>query len=149
VKIYEVVIGKFLASFVFLALTISLSFTLPLTVKILGSPDFGVIICGYLGLLLMGAAYLAIGCFISSLTENQIIAFILSCVFIFLMLIIGESMILFTVPKFLVPILEYLGLGSHFESIGRGIIDSRDIVYYLSIIVFFLILNATFLEQKK
>jgi ABC-2 type transport system permease protein len=149
VKISELVIGKFLAGFVFLSLSILLSLTLPLTIGLLGKPDLGAIIGSYLGTFLLGAAYLAIGSFISSLTENQIVSFILAVTFIFLLLIVGESIVLFSVPKFLVPILEYLGLGAHFESISRGVIDSRDIIYYLSVIVFFLILNVNFLESRK
>jgi ABC-2 type transport system permease protein len=97
----------------------------------------------------MGAAYLAIGLFISSLTENQIIAFIISIVVIFVLIIIGNNMILFAVPAFFVPIFKYLSLGTHFESIARGVIDSRDLVYYFSVIGFFLYLNIRKLETGK
>jgi ABC-2 type transport system permease protein len=149
VRDHEVVLGKFFASFAFLFLTIALSFPLVITVSALGNPDFGPIIGGYLGVLLMGAAYLAIGLFISSMTENQIIAFIISIVVIFALIIIGEDIVLFSIPDFLVPLFNYLSISSHFESIGRGVIDSRDLIYYFSIIGFFIYLNVRKLETGK
>ena len=145
----EVVVGKFLASFSFLAITILLSITVPITVAILGNPDGGVIVGSYVGSLLMGGAYLAIGLWISSLTENQIVAFILGVVITFVFFIIGNPFVTMVAPPSLVPLLSYLGLGNHFESIGRGVIDSRDILYYLSVIGFFLFLNIFSIESRK
>ena len=149
VRDHEVVLGKFLASFCFLMLTIALSFPLVITVAFLGDPDGGPIIGSYLGVLLMGGAYLAIGLFVSSLTENQIIAFIISIVLIFALIIIGQDIVLFAVPNLLVPILSYLSLEVHFDSITRGVIDSRDLIYYFSVIGFFLYLNVRKLETGK
>ncbi len=149
VKDYEVIIGKYIAAYLFLAVTIILSVTLPITLIVLGQPDIGPIIGGYLGALLMGGAYLAIGLFASSLSENQIIAFILGIVFCFFLFILGENFVLVAIPSRLAPIFSYLGLGYHFESIGRGIIDTRDIIYYLSVIGFFLFLNIRSLESRK
>jgi len=145
----EVVLGKFFASLLFLMITILLTFSLPFTVSYLGEPDMGPIIGGYLGVIFLGAAYLAIGSFISSLTKNQIIAFILSIAVCFALFIVGENLVLMNLPAFLVPFFEYLGLGSHFTSISRGVIDSRDIIYYLSIVVFFLYLNIRSVESRK
>ena len=149
VRDHEVVLGKFCASFCFLILTVALSLPLVITVAALGNPDEGPIIGSYLGVLLMGGAYLAIGLFISSLTENQIIAFIISIVVIFLLIIIGEDLLLFAIPGFFVPIFKYLSLSAHFDSIGRGVIDSRDLFYYFSVIGFFLYLNVRKLETGK
>jgi ABC-2 type transport system permease protein len=149
VKTWGVILGKFSASFTLLVIIVLLSIPLPITVSIVGDPDWGPIIGGYLGTLLMGAAYLSIGCFISSITENQIVAFIVAVTVTFIMLIIGEGIVLFSLPHVLVPLFEYLGLGSHFESIGRGVIDSRDIIYYLSVISFFLYLTYVSIENKK
>ena len=149
VRDWEVVVGKFLSTFLFLALTLALTFPLPLTVLALGSPDPGPIWGGYLGACLLGGAYLAIGLCASSLTENQIIAFIVALVASFLLLIVGENFVLLNLPDRLVPVCAYLGMGAHFQSIGRGVIDSRDLVYYLSIIVFFLYLNQLSLESRK
>jgi ABC-2 type transport system permease protein len=145
----EVVLGKFFASFSFLALTILLSITVPITVFVLGSPDPGPIIGGYLGALLMGAAYLALGLWISSLTENQIVAFIIGVVATFLMFMLGEEFFTLMMPASIVPVLSYLGLGNHFQSIQRGVVDSRDIIYYLSVIGFFLFLNVQSLASRK
>jgi ABC-2 type transport system permease protein len=149
IKDYDVVIGKFLSGFVFMVLALCLTFPIPLTVMILGNPDPGPIWGGYAGSFLLGGAYLAIGLFASSLTENQIISFIVAIVICFAFLIIGEDFVLFNVPSFLAPVLSYLGLGAHFESIGRGVIDSRDILYYLSVMGFFLFLNQISIESRK
>jgi ABC-2 type transport system permease protein len=145
----EVVTGKFLASFALLAIVVLLSITIPVTIAIIGHPDAGQIVGQYLGALLMGAAYLAIGLWISSLTENQIVAFIVGVVVIFVLFIISTSFITMVLPSFLVPLFTFLGLGSHFESINRGVIDSRDIIYYLSVIGFFLFLNVCSLGSRK
>lgn len=149
IKEYEVVIAKFLSTFVFLIVTLFLTFPLPLTVMVLGNPDPGPIWGGYVGAFLLGGAYLAIGLFSSSLTENQIVAFIVSIMLCFALLIVGENFVLINAPSVLVPVFSYLGLGAHFQSIGRGVIDSRDIMYYLSVIGFFLFLNQISIESRK
>lgn len=145
----EVILGKFLAGFVFLSLTMLLTFPLPITVLALGNPDMGPIWGGYLGACLLGGAYLAIGLFASSLSENQIVAFIVAIMLCFVLLIVGENFVLFNVPHALVPVFSFLGLGSHFQSIGRGVLDTRDIIYYVSVIGFFLFLNQLSLESRK
>ena len=148
-KDYEIVLGKFLASFIFLIIAVLLTFPLALTIYFLGKPDNGTIVGGYLGACLMGGAYLAIGLFISSLTQNQIVAFIVSIVVCFAFLIIGEDIVLMSAPAILSPVFTYLGLGAHFESISRGVIDSRDLLYYSSVIGFFLFLNTLAIESRK
>ena len=145
----EVVLGKFLAAFIFFSITILLTLTIPLTLFYLGKPDIGPIIGGYLGALLMGAAYLSIGLFVSSLTENQIVAFILGIFLCFILFIIGEDIVLMALPSSIASIFSFLGLGYHFKSIGRGIIDTRDIIYYLAVIGFFLFLNIRSIESRK
>ena len=119
-KDHEVVLGKFFSSFIFMLLSVLLTFPLALTVYLLGEPESGTILGGYLGGSLMGGAYLAIGLFISSLTRNQIIAFITSIITCFAFLIIGEDIVLMSAPGMLAPLFTYLGLGAHFESISRG-----------------------------
>ena len=153
IKDYEAVFGKYLAAFLFLMVAIIL--TLPLTLIVRGTVDpkvgidVGPIIGGYLGTLLIGAAYLAIGVFASSLTENQIIGFILGIAISFFLFIIGENFVLFRLPDLLVPIFRYIALGVHFDSIARGVIDSKDVIYYLSVILFFLFLNIRSVESRK
>jgi ABC-2 type transport system permease protein len=149
VKDWEVVIGKFLASFAFLAVTILLTLPLAITVAILGNPDDGALIGGYAGALLLGGAYLAIGLWISGLTQNQIVAFIITAVVCFVLYIIGDPIVLSSVPQPLMPFFANLSMGYHFDSIGRGVLDSRDLLYYLSIIGFFLFLNIRSIESRK
>ncbi len=149
VKDAEVVMGKFLAAWAFLTITVLCSITLPITMAFLGDPEAGPILASYLGALLMGAAYLAIGLFISSLTENQIVAFIVAVSCSFLFFIVGEAFVTARVPAMLAPVAEYLGIGTHFDSVSRGVIDSRDIIYYASIIGFFLFLNVRSIASRN
>lgn len=149
VRDLDVVLGKYLAAVLFLTVTIGLTIPIALTVNFVGEPDMGPIYGGYIGSILMGSAYLAIGLFASSLTENQIVAFIIGIAICFGLLFVGSDILLFAVPGWLAGIMKFLGLGSHFDSIGRGVIDSRDILYYLSIISFFLFLNLRSVESRK
>jgi ABC-2 type transport system permease protein len=145
----QAVYGKFLASLAFLAISVGLTLILPLTGFIIGDPDLGPIVCGYLGTLLMGACYLAIGMFASNLTDNQIAAFVIGIFICFAFFIVGENIVIMTLPGFLAGLFRFLGLGTHFQSIARGVIDSRDIIYYLSVIGFFLFLNVRTLEARR
>lgn len=149
IRDYEVVIGKFLACLALLAVTILLTLVVPFSVMYLGNPDVGTLITGYIGLLLMGGAYIAIGFFASTLTENQIVAFIIGIAVCLTLLLIGEDIVLFKTPNWLFPIFSYLGLGAHYSSILRGVLDSRDIIYYLSVIAFFLYLSTLAIESRK
>jgi ABC-2 type transport system permease protein len=145
----EVVVGKFLASFGLLTIVLLLSLTIPVSIAIIGHPDMGQIAGQYLGALLMGAAYLAIGLWVSSLTENQILAFIGGVVVTFILFIIGHPFVTMVLPSAMVPVFTYIGLNEHFESIGRGVIDSRDLIYYLSVVGFFLFLNVCSIGSRK
>ncbi len=149
VREHEVVLGKFLASMGLLSVSLLLTLPLPATVFLVGHPDPGPILTGYIGLLFMGGAYLAIGLFSSSLTENQIVAFIVGVFLTFVLFVIGEDFVLVSAPALLAPVFSFLGLGAHFASIGRGVLDSRDVIYYLSVIFFFLYLNVRRLESRK
>lgn len=144
----EVVVGKFLAGFGLLF--VSLVATLPIAaiLSYVGEPDYGPIWGGYISCLFLGGAYLAIGLFASGLNDNQIVAFILGLVMCFVLFLIGILPYQGILPG-LVSILEYLSLSYHFESIKRGLLDSRDVVYYLSIIVFFLYLNTRTVTRRK
>ncbi len=145
----DAVLGKYLAAFAFLGLSLVLTFPLPVIAAILGRLDPGPLWGGYIGAVLMGAAYLAIGVFVSSITRNQIVAYIVGVTVIFVLFILSTDVILFAAPRFLVPLLEYLGLSTHFDSIGRGVVDTRDLVYYLSLIGFFLFLNVQAVQNRK
>ncbi|MFC1780387.1 ABC transporter permease [Patescibacteria group bacterium] len=132
----NLIIAKFVSCLIFTLIALLLTLPIPLTLNILGNPDNGVIIAGYFGLALLSASYVAIGQFISINTKNQIVAFILSASLIALLYLFGEAQFLLFVPVSLRFLLEALGLGSHFRSIAKGVLDTRDILYYLSIIVF-------------
>lgn len=143
----EIILGKYLAALVLLVAAIGLTFTYPLTISILGNPDGGGILGGYLGLVLMGASYLAIGIYISSLTKNQIVAFIISLAIIFSLYILDKTLML--VPGGLASILEYLAIDYHFSNIARGVIDTRDLIYYFSLIFLGLFLATRTLSNRK
>jgi len=128
---------------------LAFSFTIPVTLAYLGKPDFGVITGSYMGALFLGSAYLAIGLYISSLTENQVVAFIISLAIIFVLLLIGIAPVYLNALGPLVPICEYVSLLSHFNNVTRGVIDSRDVIYYLSIVALFLYLNVKNIEARK
>lgn len=143
----EIVLGKYLAG---LGLLITaLVFTIPyaLTIIILGDPDIGMLVTGYLGLVLMGASYIAVGTFASTISGNQVVSFIIAFLIIFVLWLIDKFLML--VPPVLVPFFQYLSIDYHYSNINRGVIDSRDIVYYLSLIVFMLSLAKLSLESRK
>lgn len=142
----EIVMGKFLAALILLAAALLLTFAYPLTIALLGDPDGGAIWGGYLGLLLMGAGYLAIGMFTSGLTQNQIVAFITGFVLIFVFYMLDKVVIF--VPGAIASILEYLSMTYHLENIARGIIDTRDVIYFASVITVFLYLAVRTLESR-
>jgi ABC-2 type transport system permease protein len=149
IREWEVVMGKFLASFAFLAITLLFSLTIPFTLMYLGKPDIGVLVGSYVGALFLGSAYLAIGLYISSLTENQVVAFIISLAVIFVLLLIGIAPIYMNALGSIVAVCEYVSLLSHFNNVTRGVIDSRDVIYYVSVIVLFLYLNVKNIEARK
>lgn len=143
----EIVLGKYFAGLGFLI--VALLFTLPyaLTILVLGEPDTGMLFTGYIGLVLMGASYVAIGIFASTVSKNQVVAFIISFAIIFVLWLINKFLMF--VPPPLVPLLQYLSIDYHYENIGRGVIDTRDIAYYLSLIIFMLSLAKLSLESRK
>lgn len=146
----EIMISKFISCFLFVLFVLILTFPIPLTLNVLGNPDNGVIIGSYFGLILLSASYIAIGQFISINTENQIVAFILSSSIIAVLYVFGEPTFLQFIPSYLRDFFESLGLGAHFRSIARGVIDSRDLLYYLSIIALLLyFINKSYERIKK
>ena len=141
----EVILGKFLASVAFIAAMLVPTIAYPITVSFLGQLDWGPVAGGYTGVLLLGAAFSAIGLFVSSLTRNQIIAFIAGMAICFFLTLIDKM--LFFLPQSLLGFLQYLGADFHFQNISKGILDSRDIVYFLS--VSFIALYGTYLGMQE
>jgi ABC-2 type transport system permease protein len=148
-KLYQLVLGKFLAALILVAVALALTLFLPISVASFGNPDPGPIVGGYLATLLLASAYIAIGLFISSRTANQIVALILTMVVCGLLQLVGSSQITDLFSASNAEILRAFGSGSRFESIERGVIDVRDLVYYLSITVIFLFLNVYSLDRQR
>ncbi|RLA10041.1 MAG: ABC transporter permease [Gammaproteobacteria bacterium] len=149
----EVVLGKFLAAWCFTAVALLGTFPVWLTVNYLGEPDNGIIVAGYLGSLLMAGAYLAIGSCMSALTKNQVVAFVLSVVVCFLFIVSGFPMVLdfFSgwAPAVIVNTVASLSFLTHFDAIVQGVIDFNDIIYFASLIGFWLFATAVLVELKK
>ncbi len=145
---WQVVWAKFISALLFMMIALLFTITLPITVAYLGDLDLGPVIGGYVGAIFLAGAYLALGLFISSVTKNQIIAFIIGLVACFAAFIVGANFVLLTAPQSLVPLLSFLGLGSHYSNIAKGVIDTKDIIYYLSFIFLFLWLNARVIEAR-
>lgn len=147
VRDIEIVIGKFLAAWTLLAATLAPTLLYLITIMSLGKVDIGPVITGYIGLLLMGGVYISIGLLASSLTENQIIAFITSFLLVFILFILDK--ILIYVPDTFASTLEFLSMDYHFSNIVRGVIDSRNLIYFGSLLGFSLFLATVSLERRK
>jgi ABC-2 type transport system permease protein len=143
----SIIIGKYLASVVLLIAMIVPTLVYAITITSLGDMDFGSTIGGYLGLILMGSAFLAIGTLGSSLTENQVIAFIVSWLIMFAFYMMDK--VLYYLPAWLVSFVEYMAIEYHFNNISRGVIDSRDLFYYLSLIILSLFLAARMMAARR
>ena len=149
----EAVMGKFLASWAFTVIALSLTFPIWITVNYLGNPDNGVIIAGYVGSMLMAGAFLSIACFVSALTRNQVIAFVISAAVCFLFMMSGLEMVQSAfkgwAPPFLTDLVGYMSFLTHFDGIMKGVIDLRDVIYLVSTMVFFLFANVVTIDIKK
>lgn len=149
----QAVLGKFLAAWVFTGVALLLTFPLWVTVNYLGEPDNGVILASYLGSLLMAGAFLAIGACLSAVTRNQVIAFVVTVVVCLLFVLSGFPLVLnfFSAwaPEFLVEAISSFSFLSHFNAISRGVIDLRDVIYFLSLIAFWLFANTVIIEAEK
>jgi len=143
----EIIVGKFMAGVALVAALLIPTLAYPLTVSFIGDLDWGPVAGGYMGALFLGSAYGAIGIFASSLTKNQIIAFITGAVLCFALTLIDKMLFFF--PPALVSFVSYLGADPHFQNISRGILDSRDFLYFLSVIFLGLYGTSLALEGRK
>ncbi len=144
----DIIIGKFLSAVSLLCTALLFTMIHFITLLIVGTNiDFGAMISGYMGLMILGAAYSSIGIFASTITENQITAFIISFLIIFILFILNKILIL--VPGFLTSTIQYLSVDYHLSNISKGVIDSRNIIYFGSIITFFLLISTKLLEIRK
>ncbi|MFO1435284.1 MAG: ABC transporter permease subunit [Gammaproteobacteria bacterium] len=153
VTLGEAVLGKFLAAWCFTGIALALTFPMWITVNYLGNPDNTVILFGYLGSLLMAGGFLAIGSCISALTKNQVIAFVISVVICFLIILSGYSIVLdffrAWAPQAVVDAISSFSFLTHFDSIKKGVIDVRDILYFGTLIAFWLYANTLAITLKK
>ncbi len=153
ITMWQAVMGKFLAAWSFIGIALALTFPLWITVNYLGDPDNGVIIASYLGALLMAGAFLAIGSCISAATRNQVVAFILTVVACFVLVMAGFPLVLDAfrawAPQGLVDAIAGLSFLTHFASISKGVIDLRDLLYFVLMIGFWLYASAIVIDLKK
>jgi len=153
VTLWEAVLGKFFAAWIFTALALALTFPLWITVNYLGSPDNGAILAAYLGSLLLAGGFLAVGSCMSALTRHQVIAFILTVVVCLAFLLLAFVPVLAWVhdwvPQPLLDAIASLSFFTHFESISKGVIDIRDLLYFGMLIGFFLLATSITVEMRK
>ncbi len=143
----DIVLGKFMAAAVFVALMLAPTLCYGFFISGIGDLDWGPVIGGYIGAILLGAAFSTIGLFASSLTRNQIIAFIIGMSICFTLTLIDKM--LFFLPGSAIGVLQYLGADFHFQNISKGIVDSRDILYFASVIFFALYGSVLTMTEKK
>jgi ABC-2 type transport system permease protein len=153
ITLWQAVLGKFLAAWIFIGIALALTFPAWITVNMLGDPDNGTILAAYLGCFFVAAGFLAVGSFTSSLTRNQLIAFLLSAAVCVVLLMAGFPAVINLVqrwaPSWLVDGVASLSFLTHFENITKGVLDLRDVLYYALVTVFFLLASTVVLESRK
>ena len=154
ITMLQAVLGKFLAAWAFVSIALALTFPVWITVNYLGDPDNGAIFAGYVGSLLMAGAFLAIASCISATTRNQVVAFIIAVVICFVLVMAGFPLVLEFVSALLpsqalVDAIASLSFWTHFQSISKGVIDLRDLIYFALMIGFWLYANAVVIDYKK
>ncbi|WP_160121135.1 ABC transporter permease [Rhodovarius lipocyclicus] len=149
---WQAVLGKFLAAWAFCAIALALTFPLWLTVNWLGRPDNGVILAGYVGCLFVAGAYLAVGAAISALTKNQVIAFVLAVSACFVFAAAGSPVVtefLSANLPVLADIARAVSVNERFSGFTRGVVSARDLIFFASFILFWLLVNTVVLEHRK
>lgn len=153
ITLWQAVLGKFLAAWIFIGIALALTFPAWVTVNVLGDPDNGAIFAAYLGCFFVAAGFLAVGSFTSSITKNQLIAFLLAAAVCVVLLMAGFPAVinLFQrwAPMWLVESVASLSFLTHFENIAKGVLDLRDVLYYALVTVFFLLASTVVLESRK
>ncbi len=150
---WQAIVGKFLASWLFLALALALTFPVWITVNLLGSPDNGIIAAGYVGSLFLAGSYLAISCMTSALTRNQVISFILSVVICLFFILAGYTPVTDLLTRVTSPvvvdIVASFSVMTHFEGFQRGVIDLRDFLFFASVIGFALFTTGVIIRSQR
>jgi len=149
----QAMVGKFVAAWLFIGLALFLTFPIWLTVNYLGSPDNGVILAGYIGSWLMAGAFLAIGACLSAVTQSQVVAVVLTLVVCFLLILVGQPQVMEffqgALPRRLVNALAHLSMLRHFEAISRGVLDMRDLLYFVLSMAAWLMAGVLVLDLKR
>ncbi len=153
VTVPQVILGKFFAAWIFIGIALALTFPMVWTVAYLGSPDLGAVFCGYVGSFLMAGAFLSVGIMTSSITRSQVVSFIVAVVVCLFFILAGfapvTSMLAGWAPAWLVDLVSGLSFLTHFNSMERGVIDLRDLMYFLSVIFFMLFANGVVLHNRR
>jgi len=153
VTLFQIIVGKFIAAWIFIGIALVLTFPLVLTVVYLGNPDLGAIFSTYFGSFLLAGSYLSVGSVTSAMTKNQVISFILSVMVCLFLVLAGWSPILQILsgwaPVWLIDVVSGFSVMPHFLSMERGVLDLRDIFYFLSIIFFMLFANGLILQNRR
>ena len=153
IRMTEAVVGKFLAAWCFAGIALALTFPFWITVNLLGSPDNGVIVASYIGSWLMAGALLAIGACVSAATKNQVIAFVVTAAIAFVFTVAGSPVVLGLLqgwaPQWLIDAVTQMSFLDHFSAITRGVLDARDLAYFVSIMIAFLFANAILIDLEK
>jgi ABC-2 type transport system permease protein len=149
----QAIVGKFLASWLFLGLALALTFPVVITVNWLGDPDNGVIMAGYVGSLLLAGTYLAISCMTSAMTRNQVISFILSVVICLFLILAGYTPVTDLLTRFANPVvvqtIAAFSVMTHFEGFQRGVLDTRDVIFFASVIGFALFATGVIIRNQR
>ena len=153
IRMTEAVVGKFLAAWCFAGIALALTFPFWITVNLLGHPDNGVIVASYIASWLMAGALLAIGACVSAVTKNQVIAFVVTAAVAFVFIVAGSPVVLGLLqgwaPEWLIGAVSAMSFLDHFNAITRGVLDVRDLAYFLSIMIAFLFANAILVDLEK
>jgi ABC-2 type transport system permease protein len=150
---WQAIVGKFLASWLFLALALLLTFPVMITVNLLGDPDNGVIVTGYVGSLLLAGSYLALSCMTSALTRNQVISFILSVVICLFLILAGYTPVTDLLTRVanpvVVDVIAAFSVMTHFEGFQRGVLDMRDVLFFASVMFFALFTTGVIIRNQR
>ena len=150
---WQAILGKFLASWLFLALALALTFPVVLTVNVLGEPDNGAIAAGYVGSFLLAGAYLALSCMTSAMTRNQVVAFILSVVLCLFLILVGFNPVTDLLARWTSPAVvdtvASFSVITHFDGFQKGVLDTRDLFFFLSVIGFALFATGVIIRGHR
>jgi len=149
IKDQEVVLAKFFSSLAFILIALALSLVIPITASSLGNLDWGPVVGSYFGVIFLASCYLALGLWLSSLSKNQIVAFLVTAIICFAFFIISDGLVINSLGGFFGSIFKMIGLSSHYDNMTRGVFDIRDVVYFGAFSFFFLFLNIKSLASRN